>query len=721
MTGPIYLSLVIHNHQPVGQFGHVTEHSTHVSYLPFIEALERFPGVNVAMHFSGALIDWLRQHNREVLERLQALVARRQVEMLSGGYYEPVLAALPDDDKIGQIEKLNAELEATLGGKASGLWLAERVWEQHLALIIAQTGLRYTILDDAHFEAAGFDRDKDLFGYYVTEEQGHTLAVFASSSHLRHAIPNQPVETVLEWLRERAILPEGAPPPLALMADTGEKFGAWAGSYEHCWGDGKYIDDLFTALEMNREWLKTITPGAFLSRFSPLGRAYLPSGSYTEMGVWSLGAEASFQLAELRRKLDRERRPETGRFLRGGTWRHFMVKYDEINHLHKRMLIVSSKIRAMRRGRRRDRALELLWAAQGNDPYWHGLYGGVYLFNLRVAHYANLLAAEDMVESEGPLFCLEARDFDCDGHKEVLFFGYPLNAIWTPGVGGAMTELDYRPAQYNLYNVVTRRKEGYHNLLVRAASEGNIITPQSGEPEYASSRAVKVKEQGLERRLIYDWHRRASFLDHFLGPTTTLDEFFHARYAEQGDFVNQPYTLIDSRTEESGVEVVLQRDGHVWIGEIHWPLRVTKTFIFRRGEPSFQVRYAVQQSADRPVDVRFGVETVVGLQGGQDLRCCSLRINQSGERLNLGALREFESVARYSADSNLENLTLHADLSRPAFLWQFPLETITQSEAGFERGYQGTVFLHVWNLRLRPDDVWEVTLTHTVQQTATRP
>lgn len=40
MTEPIYLALVFHNHQPVGQFDYVTEHSTHVSYLPLIEALE---------------------------------------------------------------------------------------------------------------------------------------------------------------------------------------------------------------------------------------------------------------------------------------------------------------------------------------------------------------------------------------------------------------------------------------------------------------------------------------------------------------------------------------------------------------------------------------------------------------------------------------------------------------------------------------------------------
>lgn len=721
MTGPIYLSLVFHNHQPVGQFDYVTEHSTHVSYLPMIEALERFPTVTVAIHYSGALLDWLKQHHVEIIDRLRALVARGQVEMLSGGYYEPALVALPDEDKIGQIEKLTEEIQVTLGGKATGLWLAERIWEPHLARPIVQAGMRYTIVDDTHFECTGLDKDRDLFGYYYTEELGHTLAVFPTLTHLRYAIPYSPVETLLEWLRERAVTPEYAPPRLCVMGDDGEKFGTWPGTYEHCWGDGKYIEELFTALEMNSQWLKTITPGAYMARFPALGRAYLPAISYMEMGTWSMLPDASSQLYDLRKRLDREKRQDIAKFLRGGIWRNFMVKYDEINHMHKRMLMVSSRIHAMRRGRRRERALDLLWAAQGNDPYWHGLFGGAYLFNIRVANYANLLAAEDAAENEEVALCLTRTDFDCDGREDITLTGMPLNAIWSPAYGGALLELDYRPAHYNLYNIMTRRKEGYHVNLLRAAAEGRVITPQAGEPDRASSRAVRAKEPGLEHRLIYDWHRRAAFLDHFLAPQTTLDEFYRARYAEQGDFVNQPYRIAHADCTGSLAQVTLERDGHVWIGEIHWPVSIRKTFTLALGEPAIRVAYAVTQHSDRPIDLQFGVETVIGLQGGQDIQHCALHINQADERLPLDGIREFEGVRQHAADSNLQNLTLITALSRPAFLWQFPLETITLSEAGFERGYQGTVFLHLWSLHLEPGERWETMITQTIQQTARRP
>src|SRR5258708_35612008 len=333
MAETMYLALVFHNHQPVGQFDRVTEHIVNVSYLPLIELLERHPGVKIGMHYSGPLLEWLKNFHGEVLERLRVLIARKQVEMLSGGYYEPVLAALPDDDKIGQIEKLNTEISSIFGSRPVGLWLAERIWEPHLARPIAEAGMRYVMLDDTHFESVGLNKDSDLFGYYITEEQGYALAVFPTLAYLRYAIPWQPVDTLIDWLRIQADQPLAtSQPKMAFMGDDGEKFGTWPGTFEHCWGDGKYMESLFSAIEKNGDWLKTATPAEFMNAYPALGRIYLPTASYMEMGEWSLPPESSHKLSELKYRLEAEHRNDIIRLLRAGLWRNCMVKYDEINH-----------------------------------------------------------------------------------------------------------------------------------------------------------------------------------------------------------------------------------------------------------------------------------------------------------------------------------------------------------------------------------------------------
>src|SRR5579864_2637191 len=213
MSVPIYLSLVFHNHQPVGQFDDVSEHSTQVSYIPIVDLLERHPAVHAGIHFTGPLLEWLIAHHPTVIDRLRSLVGRGQVEVLTGGYYEPVLVALPDADKLGQIRKLTDMVKQTFDYTATGLWLAERVWEPHLAKPIAEAGVRYVIVDDTHFEGVGFDKEKDLFGYYMTEEQGHALAVFPTLTYLRYTIPWAPVEQLIDWLRAEANKPlsSGAP------------------------------------------------------------------------------------------------------------------------------------------------------------------------------------------------------------------------------------------------------------------------------------------------------------------------------------------------------------------------------------------------------------------------------------------------------------------------------------------------------------------------------
>jgi Alpha-amylase/alpha-mannosidase len=93
--GTIYLALAFHNHQPVGNFDWVFEEAYRRAYEPMIAALERHPGVRVALHYTGPLRDWLQAHRPELLLRIRRLVARGQVEIMAGAYYEPIRGGDP--------------------------------------------------------------------------------------------------------------------------------------------------------------------------------------------------------------------------------------------------------------------------------------------------------------------------------------------------------------------------------------------------------------------------------------------------------------------------------------------------------------------------------------------------------------------------------------------------------------------------------------------------
>ncbi len=709
MSNPLFLSLVFHTHQPVGNFDFVNEHAYESAYLPMVDLLERHPGVRIGLHVSGSLLDWLMEHHPELLERFKALVARSQVEILTGGYYEPILVSLPDVDKLGQIRKLTETIQKLFGTTPRGLWLAERVWDPYLVKPLAEIGVEYVIADDTLFEMVGFDRERDLFGYFMTEEQGKTVAVFPSLMHLRYTIPWKSVEENIEWLREqqRSEL-RTFQPKLAVMADDGEKFGAWPETYQHCWESG-YMEHLFEALEANQDWLRTTTPASFMDQYAALGRAYLPSASYMEMGEWSLPPARAYELSNLREDLQRDTSRLILRFLRGGLWRNFMVKYEEINHMHKRMLRVSEAVHAMPEGPDKRLALDLLWAAQSNDAYWHGLFGGIYLFHFRVTNYANLIAAEMLASEDNLPLSVEKVDFDLDSRADLVLSGQPFYMMWDLARGGTLREWDHRPARYNMLNLMTRRDEGYHQDLLAAAAENRIVVvDEPGRADTGRSDLVRVKERGIERYLIADWYRRGSFIDHFLREDATLDGFYHSAFPEQGDFVILPYEA-EWKVDGRAATIQLTRDGHAWVGGDHLPVQVVKQFELVQGSEVMKVVYSVRNRSERVLSARFGVETALAFDGGDSLDYCAFETG--GRSSSLTEIAEHERVTQYQTTTRIRNLRVQATLSEPATLWRFPLETVTLSEAGFERDYQGTVFVHLWNLALQPGAEWRMTMT----------
>jgi len=715
MAKHVFLSLAIHNHQPVGNFDFVFEDACRTAYEPMISALERHPAIRLALHYTGPLRDWLAEHRPEILGRVRALVARGQVEMLSGGYYEPVLAVIPDADKAGQIRKLSESVWEDFGYRATGAWLAERVWEPHLPIHLARAGIEYTIVDDTHFRYVGLS-DQDLFGYYVTEEQGETLKVFGSSKYLRYTIPWASVDEIIEHLRTE-VATDGC--RVAFMGDDGEKFGLWPGTYEHCWVNG-WMDRFFDAIEANGDWLTIIPPGDFARQWPSIGRVYLPTASYDEMGEWALPAKRSRELISLKHRLQDEGRRDVLSFISGGFWRNFMVKYPEINTMHKKMLLVSRKVWSLEDGEARERALNRLWQGQCNCPYWHGVFGGVYLFHIRAANFGHLIAAETLADAsqhgdEEWLHWCE-MDFDGDSAEEVLLSGDAMNLYFAPRQGGQIFEWDWRAKECNLVNTLARRREGYHQELLDAGRRGAIALPgqSSGELESIHTTVVRAKESGLDEKLYHDWYRRSCLIDHFFQPGTSLEAFYRAEYGESGDFVDQPYAYTVNRRSD-GVELRLQRDGHVWQGKALVPLRVEKSVLLVPGRTDVRVAYRLVNPGSQAVQVRFGVETNWAMLGGNGPHAHYGL--PDGDSLGLDALHETEAMRELHLVLEWKAMDVGVHVSKPATFWCFPLETISNSEAGFERVYQGSSVTCQWLLDLEPAGEWDVDLSFSLTDT----
>jgi 4-alpha-glucanotransferase len=365
------------------------------------------------------------------------------------------------------------------------------------------------------------------------------------------------------------------------------------------------------------------------------------------MTEWVLEPDDFARYSELKEKVPAEAR----RFLRGGFFREFFLKYPESNHLHKRMLLVSREAR-----REPDRQVPVeLFKAQGNDPFWHGVFGGLYLPHLREAAYRNLLEAEKRL----PLgLGWEARDYDNDGRDELIFRSGPFNLFFKPSFGGSLVELDDRGLSRNLSDVLSRREETYHRQKPAGGEGGKSI--------HELARKLPPEAASLLR---YDWHPRYSLLDHFLADGTTPESFQNIDYKELGDFINQEYEF---KLEDGAA--VLCRSGHLWADGNPNPLRVTKRVIPQKDGLLF--RYELENLGDKETPVVFGVEW-------------NFYVLPSEWRLENSALALLGGRWRL-------------DFPEAADVWAFPLRTISQSESDYDIIHQGMSFLPSWRMVLSP-------------------
>lgn len=685
------LVLLIHAHQPVGNFEDVLENAYAKSYLPFIETLSRHPTLRAGLHYTGALLEWIERAHPEYFDRLREMVRRGQVEMVGGGFYEPILIAIPPEDRLEQITRLADYVEKHFEKRPAGAWLAERVWEPQLPSSLAPAGVDYTLVDDNHFLGAGFELSQ-LYGYYIAEDQGIGVKVLPGLKSLRYLVPFRGVDETMQFLHRTAMEHPGG---FAAMGDDLEKFGIWPGTHDHCYRNG-WLENFFSALGNSSDWLETSAPANAIASRSPLGRADLPTASYTEMMEWALPTPARNRYHALTQEFSS--RPNDMPFVRGGIWRNFFTKYSESNLLQKKMLHVSAKIRQLSEPKRPEgaaakqlgEATTLLLRSQCNDPYWHGVFGGLYSPHLRTAAWRSLIEAETIVDRlshrKHEYADVTAFDFDADGREEIYFTSDRYAVLVRPDDGGTICEVDCRSCDVAMINSLKRRPESYHEKIRGGPA-------RSGAGVQSIHEQMRMKEEGLDRWLNYDrWPQHCFRLLLFSCEKNHYDCSF-VRLEEHAALAGGPYAASD--VSPDGVSLVSQKS-------VDWPAK--KIFSFARTEDGFEIvcDVVLKRTAQGAASVQVGLETVVNFLAPSTP---DRYFETNGQRFPLRwAAAVPASQLRVVDKWQRVSVALGAPNARE--FWICPIETVSESEDGFERIYQGSKIIAVWPVELSAGGEW---------------
>jgi len=629
VNAPLRFVFGLHLHQPVGNFDHVMADHVRDVYRPIIERATAAGFFPLTLHVSGPLLEWLEHHEVSWLDMIGRLAVDGKLELLLAGFDEPILASLPKPDRLEQIGRMRDYLKRRFGVDATGLWLTERVWQPGLAEDLAEAGVEYALVDDRHFLVSGF-RSDELHRPHLTESNGRRVGLLAIDERLRYLIPFRPPEETASYLRQLRSHGHG----LAVLADDGEKFGGWPGTKDWVYGSG-WLDTFLQTMErLIAAGEMKLTTGQEAFRQVPSGGlAYLGTTSYREMEKWSLPSAAQQDLTKLEEQLGPERLAASTAFVRGGHWHHFLVKYAEANRMHKTMLALSTLSRS--RGDPPE-ARRAIGRAQCNDAYWHGVFGGLYLPHLRNAIWRQLAIAEHVLRQGESLACDE-RDLDYDGYPELWVHSSQFSALISPHRGGAVEVLTRFSDLTNLADVLTRRRESYHELPKQTHGDGGHDKSGGTQSIHDIEKASRLTELPP-----VDAEPRAILVDRLINTDVTATQYAKGNYKPLRSWAAEPMRATVNAAPDS-ITVVLQGD------------RIEKRLTFDAAG-CLEVRYRWDGSG-MPADALFAPEL---------------------------------SLARSVA------LQVHPE----ADIWRSEITTVSRSEKGFEETIQGISITPRWPAQL---------------------
>jgi 4-alpha-glucanotransferase/alpha-amylase len=653
MSSSVSLLFGVHAHQPVGNFPEVVKDAHERCYQPFLHTLYRYPEFHFSVHFSGWLLDFLLEHYPQDMALLKTMVTRGQIEVFGAGETEPVLAAIPERDRVGQLRTFASKLKKKLGQTPHGAWLTERVWEPTVTPALARCGIRYVMVDDYHFYCAGKNK-QELAGYYTTEEDDYTLDLFPISETLRYQLPFSPAAEGIAHIESLAAQATPAHQPAAIYFDDIEKFGIWPDTYQWVYERG-WLEQFIQGI-LASPLIQTQHYRDYHRHEKTRGIIYLPTTSYIEMNEWTLPAEPAHLYADLVEQAKSTGQYEHTRpFLRGGIWKNFFSRYPESNWMHKRMLNLSARYAALKAKQRTAAMQRCLYASQANDAYWHGLFGGLYLPHLRRTIYHNLIKLETLLDQLSPRPAHYQEDTDLDGITEIYLHNDTLQAVLKLDGQASICELDSYPLTHNFADTLARQTEHYYRKIQHHAQQDS--SPQSASIASAHDR-MSFKQTINPEDLTPDSHAQHLFMDRL------------------------NHEILNYQLQPTTRDHAIAFQASTATSALH------KHFLIANNQLQVTYSYTGTPQGQLQTEINLAMPSCDG-PGGRYIQNHTV-LSGFGQPIELAAL----TTLTLQDDTLGGSLTLA--IASPATLSACPHYTVSQSEGGFEKIMQAIKLIITW-------------------------
>lgn len=470
---------------------------------PLLTFLYNHPTAKIHLHLTAAEMEWLECNHPEVNMLITDLVKKNQLELLTGGYYQPILQLLQMKDRSAQIEKTTTYIRRRYGTRVQTLWCYDQIWNPSYisAMYLCSTNrLMISTYDRLH--------DRQLRTEpFIMQETGRTVEVYPTDDFCSRLVSDY-AEGLLSFNEVRGRFDEhlvqlGQAQYFAMMLNADQlcQGGSLCGHEAEQTGVWKLLSDLYDTCA-RQKW-RMLLLNEYNEEAAPVGYDYLPAGWYGR---------------------------DSRQAKRMASFNDILVHSEELNQLYGRLLFIQDAVRNCKKNKDiRKRAESLLEKASCGIAFITDSCGGSVQPMYRKLVYKYLNEVEQLLVSQPDFSYPIEFDVDFDQHEEYLSLGKNISAM-VDGKGGALIELNYLPAGWNYADTFSGRPVDdvaqCHGVMFGKKQKvfEDLLFPMTDDfSEYSKYDSMSCVNLGAER---YDLDRldrkgteyKASYLHEGLSP-----------------------------------------------------------------------------------------------------------------------------------------------------------------------------------------------------------
>lgn len=362
--------------------------------------------IRFSLFLPGCIADsWNRRNIAEVLEMRKA-IHEGKLEILGGGFYDPMLPLFPTDLQKLQLRKLSVLLEKVFRTEPVGYFNSSMAWEIAMTEVLAKQGFRYTLVSERSLQET-LGLATRVTGWFTTEDRDSVMQLLPVAQDMSEAVLMD------------------APMLQAKLESLGDGENPWTLSLPVPVTDAVSIDAFFDRLQENL----TNFPFVFWTLSRLLEE---PSGGKVNL-MSDIGRDVGL--------------PDGSR-----SCRELLLRRPEADLMHKSLLIANSHAEALLGEKElsivREKLLPVMAPEYYADLYEKGIRNPV----VRWSGNRQIIAVEKEIEKLAKLDGrrVEVSDFLRNGCRQILANNSDLQFLLEQCAGATLRSLVYKPSLVNL-------------------------------------------------------------------------------------------------------------------------------------------------------------------------------------------------------------------------------------------------------------------------------